>query len=351
MTTGAAGQPVLRAGIIGAGWIGRQHAAALAARDDVTVAAVCDPDAGRAAATAAAGAGLGGTRPPDPLAEVFADWRQMLDAVPLDAVWVCTPPRAHAGPAVAVLDRRIPLYLEKPVARTLGDAREITAAAARTGTVCAVGYQWHATEVLDDARRILAGRPVGCLVGQSVGGTQSRPWFLDRAQGGGNLLERGSHHIDLARLLGGEVTAVQAAAGSVPLAPRGPRGQEQGDIDDAVTLLLHFAGGGIGTIVVAWTSDSVPGSYWVEVTAADMALHIDLDPHFRLSGTSNGSPVEAMSRIRPFERSLDRFIAAARTGDCGIVFCPPDDAIRTLAVAAAAEEALLSGQTVAVTRT
>ena len=44
---------MLRAGIIGAGWIGEQHAETLAGRDDVVVTAVCDTDAGRATAVAA----------------------------------------------------------------------------------------------------------------------------------------------------------------------------------------------------------------------------------------------------------------------------------------------------------
>ncbi|MGO8883516.1 MAG: Gfo/Idh/MocA family protein [Streptosporangiaceae bacterium] len=331
-----AGGPVLRAAIIGAGRIGEQHAETLASRDDVELTAVCDVDTSRAEAVAAVTG-----------AQVFADWREMLAADLADAVWVCTPPAAHAGPAVAVLDQGLPLYLEKPIARSLDDARLIAAAAARSGAVCAVGYQWHAVEVLDSARRILAGQPVGCLVGQSVGGTQSRPWFLDRAAGGGNLLERGSHHIDLARALAGEVTAVQAAASAVRMAPR-TADPAAGDIDDAVTLILHFAGGGIGTIVVAWTSDSVPGSYWVEVTGQDVALRLDLDPYFRLSGTMHGAPVAALSQAPPFERSVSRFVTAVRAGDPAAVFCAPDDALRTLAVAAAAEEALASGQTVAV---
>jgi myo-inositol 2-dehydrogenase / D-chiro-inositol 1-dehydrogenase len=211
--------------------------------------------------------------------------------------------------------------------------------------VCAVGYQWHATEVLDDARRVLAARPVGCLVAQSVGGTNSRPRFLDSAQGGGNLLERGSHHIDLARALAGEIVAVQAAVSSVPLAPVSAHAR---DIADAVALTPHFASGGVGTVMVAWTSDSLPGSYWVEVTAQDTALRLDLDPHFRLSGVSDATPVSAASAVPPFERSIDRFIAAARARAPGLVFCTPDDAARTLAVAAAAEAALSSGQTVAV---
>ncbi len=139
------------------------------------------------------------------------------------------------------------------------------------------------------------------------------------------------------------MAAVQAAAGTVPLSPG--RG---GDIEDAVTLLLRFATGGIGTIVVAWTSDSLPGSYWVEVITEDAAVRLDLDPDFRLSGISNGVPVAAASRARPFERSVERFVAAARAGDPGHVFCTPADAPQTLAVAAAAEEALNSGQAVLI---
>lgn len=326
----------LRVGIVGAGWIGRRHADTLAGRDDVVMAAVCDTDAGRAASVAAQSG-----------AQVFADWRAMLDGGRLDAVFVCTPPLGHAGPAVAALDLGLPVYLEKPVARTVQDAALIVAAAERGRAVCAVGYQWRAIDALARLRAALDGRTVGCLVGQSRGGTESRPWFLSKAAGGGNLLERGSHHIDLARAIAGEVVAVQAAETTVRLTP--PEAREPGgDISDAVTMLLHFAGGGLGTIVVAWTSQNLPGSYWVEVTAADVSLRLDLDPHFRLSGVAAGSPVVAASQGPPFERSVNRFLAAARAGDPDMVLVSPADAARTLAVAVAAEEALRTGATISV---
>jgi len=50
----------------------------------------------------------------------------------------------------------------------------------------------------------------------------------------------------------------------------------------------------------------------------------------------------------PFERSIGRFLDAARAGQPGQVFCTPADAVRTLAVATAAEQALLAGRTVRV---
>jgi myo-inositol 2-dehydrogenase / D-chiro-inositol 1-dehydrogenase len=330
------GPTLLRAGIIGAGWIGRRHAEALATRDDVEVTAVCDFDRGRAAQVAATSR-----------ARVFTDWREMLDTGALDLLWVCTPPRSHAGPAVTALELGLPVYLEKPIARSLEDAARIVSAAGSSRAVCAVGYQWRAVDVLDTLRDALASRTVGCLVGQSVGGTESRPWFLSKAEGGGNLLERGSHHIDLARALAGEVVAVQAAESAVRLAPR-LEGNGADDITDAVTVLLHFESGGLGTIVVAWTSGTLPASYWVEVTAADAAFRLDLDPRFTLSGVAGGSPVAATARGKPFEESVGRFLAAAKAGDPRLVFCPPADAARTLAVAVAAEEALRSGATVPV---
>ena len=43
------------------------------------------------------------------------------------------------------------------------------------------------------------------------------------------------------------------------------------------------------------------------------------------------------------ERSIARFLDAARRSDRSLVACPPDDAMRTLAVALACERALADG--------
>jgi myo-inositol 2-dehydrogenase/D-chiro-inositol 1-dehydrogenase len=324
----------LKVGVIGSGWIGRQHAEMLSRRGDAEVVAVCDLDRRLAAEVAEKTGG-----------EVYSDWREVLEKAPVEAVFVCTPPAAHAEPAIAALRQGVPLYLEKPIARDLKSAATIVAAASETSVVCAVGYQWHAVDALDDVRRVLDGRPVGCVIGESIGGTASRPWFIDRAQGGGNLLERGSHQIDLVRTVAGEVVSVQAASTSVRLSPRPPGA---GDIDDGVTLLLHLAGGGLATIIVAWTSEDLPGSYWLQLVADRASLRLDLDPTFKLSGMSRGEPVTGGSGADPYEVSMGRFLQAARAGRPELVVCRPEDAARTLAVAVAAEAALATGGTVAV---
>jgi predicted dehydrogenase len=260
-------------------------------------------------------------------------------------VFVCTPPLQHREPAVAALERGIHVYLEKPVARGLEDARAIVEAAERAAAVCAVGYQWRAVEVLDDLRAALEGQELGLLIGIGTGPTKSRPWFLDRAQGGGNLLERASHGIDLQRAVAGEVVAVQARASSVRLAQSaGPRG----DIDDAAAIVLHFAGGAVGSTTIAWTRDGLPGKYSLDVHGSESSLHLELDPDFTLTGVSRGRTIDARGTQHPIERGVQRFLAAARDGDTTSVFSAPRDAAGTLAVVLACEQALADGGTIAV---
>jgi len=325
---------IIRVGVVGAGWIARDHRGTLDSVAEAELAAVCDLGLDRARELAA---GTG--------ARVYQDWRDLLDREDLGALLVCTPPRSHREPAVAALSAGLPVYLEKPIARTPEEAAPIVAAAERTGTVCAVGYQWHALDLLGGLPGLLAGQRIGALVGTCIGPTQSRPWFLDRRAGGGNLLERGSHHLDLARAVAGEVAAVQAAAGRVRLA-RGPGAA--GDIDDALTMLLQHASGALTTIVVAWTRPGQPGSFSLDILASEATLRLALDPDFTLTGVSAGQQVDRRAESPPFERSMRRFLHAVAEHDPAAVACTPRDAAATLAVAAAAERALETSQAVPV---
>jgi myo-inositol 2-dehydrogenase / D-chiro-inositol 1-dehydrogenase len=321
-----------RVGIVGAGWIAQEHRRVLESLADAELVAVCDTDLDRAGALAAG-------------ARTYADWRDLLSGEELGALFVCTPPRFHREPAVAALRQGLPVYLEKPIARTLDDAAEIVAAAAGSGTVCAVGYQWHALDLLGELPGLLAGQQIGLLAGTSIGPTQSRPWFTDMRAGGGNLLERGSHHLDLIRAVAGEVTAVQAAASRIRLA-RGA--DEAGDIDDALTIMLELASGALATVVIAWTRPGQPGTYGLDIVASEATLRLALDPDFTLSGVSRGQPVAARAAGQPLERSVRRFLDAVRDRDPAAVACTPADAAGTLAVAVAAEQALRTARAVRV---
>ncbi len=325
----------LRAGMIGGGWITRVHAPAIDAAEGVDLVAACDIDVARAEAIAGPRGG-----------RAYASWEEMYEGEELDVVWVCTPPLHHRAAAIAALEAGIHVYLEKPIARTHADAEAIvSAAAAASGTVCAVGYQWHATELLEDARRALEGQRVGMLIGRNFGPVSGRPWFMDRAQGGGQLLERGSHHIDLQRAIAGDIAAVQATAGSVRLAQAdGPRG----NIEDAITLLFHFANGALGCVHTAWSRDGQPELYAADILAADATIALELGPdRFRITGRA-GERDLAAEYGEPMHRSIAGFLGAVRAGDPGAVYCTPADALQTLRVALACERALERGTVVSV---
>ena len=154
---------IIRMGVVGAGWIAREHRQVLDSVAEAELVAVCDLDRERAGELTV---GTG--------ARIYTDWRDLLDREDLGALLVCTPPRSHAEPAVAALSAGLPVYLEKPIARTPGEAAPIVAAAEHSGTVCAVGYQWHALDLLADLPGLLAGQQIGALA-RSM-------WWLPRSR-------------------------------------------------------------------------------------------------------------------------------------------------------------------------
>jgi predicted dehydrogenase len=164
----------MRIGVIGCGWIAETHLANLKTLGE-QVACVCDPDPGRVPGQRVYGA------------EPFADWESLLSRGEPEAVLVLTPPRAHREITVGALERGLPVYLEKPVARDLEDARSIVATAGRTGVVCAIGYQWRAITWMPQLRDLFARRALGRWP-YACSAPAGRTWFTDRAAGGGQVL-------------------------------------------------------------------------------------------------------------------------------------------------------------------
>ncbi|MDX6630136.1 MAG: scyllo-inositol 2-dehydrogenase [Gaiellales bacterium] len=332
----------LRVGFAGAGAIAEHHLGVLGGQSGVQVASVCDLDERRAADVA----GRTSARP-------FTSWEAMLDAGALDALFVCTPPAHHAAPAIAALERGLPVYLEKPLARALVDGEAIASAWKRSGTVCAVGYQWRSLDVLDGLRSSLQGSQPGLLVSRSFGPTEGErrdleggaAWFAEPAASGGLLFEMASHDIDLQIALAGPVESLQATAGSGLLALAG---RASSALDDAVAVLLRFERGGIGAVHVAWSTEQRPPLYTLDVQAADVALQLALDPVFELRGQAGGKAIAVTGAVHPRVSSVTRFLDAVRSGDPAAVACSPADALATLSALVACERAIASGERVAV---
>jgi predicted dehydrogenase len=131
----------LRVAVIGVGHLGRHHARLLAARPDVTLAAVVDTNTARADEIAAANQ-----------TQAAYDYRDVLGRI--DAVTLAVPTVIHHEIAVPFLEAGVPVLVEKPIARTLPEADAMISVALRAGALLAVGH----TERFNPA--VAAARPI-----------------------------------------------------------------------------------------------------------------------------------------------------------------------------------------------
>jgi predicted dehydrogenase len=322
----------VRVGFVGAGAIAQHHVAILVEQPGVEITAICDLDACKTQLFA------DWTN-----ARRFTDWQEMLAADLLDALFVCTPPAHHAGPAIAALERGLAVYLEKPLARSLADGEAIAEAWRLSGAVCGVGYQWRALDELDDVRALLRDAQPGMLVSRSYGPTEDAR--NDPVGSGGLLFELASHDVDLQIALAGPVESVQATAQSGLLALGG---RPPSALDDAIAIQMHFVRGGIGVVSMAWSSAQDLPLYALDVHAAEVALQLLLQPHFGASGWAHGGEVTVEARSGPRHSSVSKFLEAAGSGHPAAVPCSPDDALATLRALLACERAIASGERVFV---
>jgi len=202
----------LRIGVIGCGAIAMSvHLRVLRRLRAVQVTALADP---AAEARARAGRLVPG-------AALHTSAEELLDRSDVDAVVVAAPTGLHAGIALATLRTGRHLYLEKPIATTLEDGSRVAAAARDAGVVAAIGYNWRFQPLMVRGRELLrAGvigevRAVHTVFCEPVPHT-ARGWRARRSEGGGVLLDLGSHNFDLITwLLEARIERVEAAVSSL----------------------------------------------------------------------------------------------------------------------------------------
>jgi predicted dehydrogenase len=112
------------------------------------------------------------------------DWREVIEharALDLDGLVVSAPDHMHAPIATAALSARIPVYCEKPLTRTVAEARALRSLAASAGVPTQMGTQIHAGEnyrrVVEAVRAGAVGRitAVDCWVAKSWGDGRLTP--------------------------------------------------------------------------------------------------------------------------------------------------------------------------------
>ncbi len=157
-------------------------------------------------------------------ARVYEDYRQLLAADDIDAVFITSPDYCHEEHAVAALEAGKAIYLEKPMAITIEGCDRILETARRTEGLLYVGHNLrHAPfavtmKSLIDQGAIGQVKAIWCRHFISYGGeAYFKDWHAQRELSTGLLLQKGAHDIDIIHWLGGGYTQRVHAMGGLTL--------------------------------------------------------------------------------------------------------------------------------------
>jgi predicted dehydrogenase len=200
------------------------------------------------------------------------DWRSVIDDPSIDIVDIATPNHLHAEIAIAAAQAGKHIISEKPLARSGAEAKTMYDAVKNANIVHMVAFNYRRTPAIALAKKYISEGAIGEIL--NFRGTYLQDWSADpdgplswRFQkaiaGSGALGDIGTHVVDLARYLCGEISQVNTQLKTwVPTRPvqsgtvdklgtgtkdaTAPRAAV--DVDDEVLSLLEFKSGAVGSL-------------------------------------------------------------------------------------------------------
>ncbi len=151
--SGANGIEDLRVGLIGCGIRGPSVAAEFSRLKGCRITAVCDLNRERLAKTRER---FGGAS-----VQAYHDYRKLLDDHGIDAVIVATNGHWHALPTIHACQAGKDVYVEKPLATSIGEGRVVVEAARKYNRIVQIGTQQHSWEHYEKAAEIIQSGKLG----------------------------------------------------------------------------------------------------------------------------------------------------------------------------------------------
>lgn len=269
----------LRTAVIGVGYLGRFHAQKYAQLEGSTLVAVVDANA-EAAQKVAAELGV----------EAATDYGALLDrtgADRIDAISVAVPTPLHHAVACAALERGIHVLVEKPIATTVAQAREMVSIASRRGCVLQVGH----LERFNPAIVAAAGR---LHTPRFVESHRLAP-FKQRGTDVSVVLDLMIHDIDLIQeLVGQPIESIDAVGAQV----------FSGEID-IVNARIRFRGGCVANTTASRVS--LKQERKIRIFQDDAYLSIDMQQKIlTVIRKKDAAPVESPAQVSIEEESFDQ---------------------------------------------
>src|SRR6185503_13364859 len=184
---------------------------------------------------------------------VAASYAALLEDPGVEAIINTTPNNVHRETTSAAAKAGKHVFLDKPIATTIADARALTDACRRSKVVLALGYQRRKESHFRRIRRQIDEGRFGRLVNgeanisrDRLGQFEEGHWrYTAEGMPGGVMLQIGIHYTDVLEYLLGPVKAVTARAAQLVL---------PGDNPDVASMILEHENGALSTVNASYAS-------------------------------------------------------------------------------------------------
>ncbi len=253
---------------------------------------------------------------------VATDLSLALQGEGVEAVLIATRHHLHAAQCIASAQAGKHVFVEKPLALTADECREIMTEVERAGVLCVVGFNRRFSPLAASLRETLCdtGGPKQIVCRVNAGPLPNKHWLLDPEIGGGRLLGEGCHFFDLMAWL----------ANSKPVSVTA---QAVADSSDDVVAIVKFADGSVGTLI--YTGLGVPSfpKERIEVFTGGGVAVLDDFRSLTLSGLP-GKSRKLRAQDKGHRALLEHFVNAVR-GEAVLTISAEDGLMATLCARAA----------------
>ena len=203
------------------------------------------------------------------------DWRELVGDPDVGLFDNGGPNDLHAEPTIAAAEAGKHVVCEKPLGRDADESFEIWRRVHATGVVHMCAFNYRFVPAVRLAKRIVESGEIGEIRHfrgrylQEWGPTDAQAWRFDKAAAGsGALGDLGTHVIDLARYLVGEIASVSGALATF---------QPGREVDDAFEAIAEFDNGAIGTIEATRFAPGRKNAFAWEINGSKGSLAFDLE--------------------------------------------------------------------------
>ncbi len=249
--------------------------------------------------------------------EASSDWKDTIARDDIDVVDICTPNNVHAEIAIAAAKAGKHIICEKPLARTVEEARAMTKAVKEAGVTNMVAFNYRRTPAVALAKRFIDEGRIGKIL--NFRGTYLQDWSADpngplswrfqkNIAGSGAIGDIGTHVVDMAHYLVGNITEVNAItktyikerpiqAGGVDMLGASDKKTDAPlgivDVDDEVLSLIRFETGAVGTLEATRNAYGRNNFLTLEIHGEEGSIHFNYERRDELQVMFASDPGDA----------------------------------------------------------